>query len=195
MEPSASPYIARGTIGAGRFESFTACSFECLTSGAHTALSLVMTRQAFPLCLLLLIVTPAVARSQESTVRLVCQLQKTEYRPGGAHEESRLERAEVNVVRSRDQMTISGTGIEIGFSVSSLDRREIVDQDPHWGITRVTTSDTGSPIVDTLEQVHVGRPGKKPGNLFYNRLQSEQDSHQKRHFLAQTQIKGKCRPR
>ena len=183
-------------IGAVRFESFPACSFECLTSGAHTALSLVMTRQASPLCLLLLlIVTPAVVHSQESTVQLICQLQKTENRPGGAHEESKLERVEVSVVRSRDQMTISGTGIEIIFSVSSLDRREIVDQGPHWGITRVTTSDTGSPIVNTLEQVHVGRPGEKPGYFFYNRVQSEQDSHQKRHFLAQTQIKGKCRPR
>ncbi len=153
--------------------------------------SLVMVRHACLLFLLLpLVDTAAVARTPEGTIRLVCQLQKTEGRPSAAdsYQQSGLERVEVDVVISKDQMTISGAGYEINFSVSSVGRDQVFDQGPYWGIDHSKHSDTG-PIV---ENVQVGRPGKKPGMFYYNLMRVQKDLHQKKGFLVQTQITGKC---
>jgi hypothetical protein len=72
--------------------------------------------------ILLVNAAPLPARSLEGTVQLVCQLQKkqTETRHPAPSEWSTLERVDVKAVRSKDQITISGTGSEINFSFSSV---------------------------------------------------------------------------
>ena len=177
--------------------------------------SVAMARHICLLCLLsLLVYTPAVAHSLEGTVQLVCELQKkqTETRHPAPSEwtsiergESQLERVGVTVVRSKDQMTISGTGSEINFSFSSASGDQIFNQGSRWGFVHTAAIDKGSGIVQIWDQVFVDGPGKNPGRFYYNRMEGlrgtsqagrsngQKGVDQKRGGYVQTRITGKCR--
>ncbi len=165
--------------------------------------------------ILLIIAAPLAARPLEGSVRLVCELQKTqtESRHVAPSEwsrlvlaESQLERVEVTVVTSKDQMTISGTGSEINFSFSSVSGDQIINQRSSWSFVHTATKGAGSEIVQIWDQVSVDGPEKKnPGVFFYSHMEGlrrtsqvgpssgQKDSDQKKGSLRQTLITGKCR--
>jgi hypothetical protein len=164
--------------------------------------------------ILLIIAGPLAARPLEGSVRLVCELQKTqtETRHLAPSEwsrlvlgESQLERVDVTVVASKDQMTISGTGSEINFSFSSVSGDQIINQGSSWSFVHTATEGAGSEIVQIWDQVSVDGPTKKPGAFFYSHMEGlrrtsqvgpssgQKDLDQKKGSLRQTLIMGKCR--
>ena len=153
---------------------------------------------------------PLPAHSLEGTVRLVCELQKTqtESRHVAPSEwsrvvlgESQLERVDVTVVTSKDQMTISGVGSEINFSLSSVSGDRIISQGSSWSFAR--TAYKG--VVQIWDHLIVEGPRRSPGMFFYTHMEGlrktsqagpsngQKDLDQKKGSLRETQITGKCR--
>lgn len=166
----------------------------------------------FALALLMLLIdTPIPARSLEGTVHLVCQLQKTEGQLGdvSSDDQSMLERVDVTVFYSQGHMTISGSGSTINFSFTSVPGDQVISQGSdrgwRWSLTRQTITNTGSEVVNAVDNVLVDGPGRNAGWFYYNRLEGtsrtspsrppggQTASGEKKGSLYQIRIQGKCR--